>query len=263
MKKLIKRHIIKQFELVVINLMKYKGLKKIIVNSAFSNIPNDNNSRLKNFLAVLKKQGFYPRTVYDIGANRGMWSRNCMSVFPNAVYYLFEPQEKLLPKIHKKLEGYNNYKVFSVGVGDQNKTKDFTIHVREDSCSYLYTPEEAMDRGFDQITIPMIRLDDFVKKNELEMPSIIKIDAEGLDFEVLKGAGELLLHAEVVLVEVAIMNQRLPNTALKILETMESNGYRLFDITDLNRPFPNGVLWLCEFAFIKKNGILDKNYANL
>jgi hypothetical protein len=34
-------------------------------------------------------------------------------------------------------------------------------------------------------------------------------------------------------------------------------GYRLFDISDLNRPFQPRVLWLVELVFIKNNGIID------
>jgi hypothetical protein len=38
---------------------------------------------------------------------------------------------------------------------------------------------------------------------------------------------------------------------------MDSKGYRVFEITDINRPFSNRVLWLVELAFIRKNGYFD------
>jgi len=60
---------------------------------------------------------------------------------------------------------------------------------------------------------------------------------------------------------VGVMNKQFNNSALHVLSFMDSIGFRLFDITDLNRPFHNQVLWLCEFVFIKKGGVLDKNYA--
>jgi hypothetical protein len=37
---------------------------------------------------------------------------------------------------------------------------------------------------------------------------------------------------------------------------MYNKGYKLFEITDLNRPFENKVLWLVELMFIKKAGVL-------
>jgi len=48
-----------------------------------------------------------------------------------------------------------------------------------------------------------------------------------------------------------------------VINTMDSYRYKLFDITDLNRPFSNKVLWLVELAFVLKNGTLDKiNWQN-
>jgi hypothetical protein len=38
---------------------------------------------------------------------------------------------------------------------------------------------------------------------------------------------------------------------------MNEKGYRLFEITDINRPFQLQVLWLAELVFVKKNGIID------
>ena len=38
---------------------------------------------------------------------------------------------------------------------------------------------------------------------------------------------------------------------------MDENNYRLFDITDIIRPFQSQVLWLVELVFVKKNGFID------
>lgn len=38
---------------------------------------------------------------------------------------------------------------------------------------------------------------------------------------------------------------------------MDAYGYKLFDITDLNRPWSNNVLWLVELVFVLKNGTID------
>lgn len=44
---------------------------------------------------------------------------------------------------------------------------------------------------------------------------------------------------------------------------MNEKGYKLFDISDLNRPFDNKVLWLVELLFVLKDGRFDKtNWLN-
>ncbi len=183
-----------------------------------------------------------------------------MTFFPDAHFYLFEPQVRLEENIKENLKN-KKFKLFKVGVGSQNAELSFTIHDRDDSCSFRFSEEEAHLRGFSQITVPIVMLDDFIEKNQLPRPDILKIDAEGLDLEVLKGAKKTLAESvEVVLVEVGIMNTEIKNNTLEVLKVMDELGFRFFDITDLNRPFDNKVLWLCEFAFIKKGGMLDKDY---
>ena len=109
--------------------------------------------------------------------------------------------------------------------------------------------------------MPIVRLDTFIEQNKLPSPDLLKIDAEGFDIKVLMGAGKYLSETEVVLVEVGVMNKEIPNNAKDVLNFMDEQGFRLFEIIDLNRPFKNNILWLCEFVFIKKNGMLDKDYT--
>ncbi|MEZ4781125.1 MAG: FkbM family methyltransferase [Flavobacteriaceae bacterium] len=95
-----------------------------------------------------------------------------------------------------------------------------------------------------------------MSKSDFPFPDMVKIDAEGLDIEVLKGANNLFGKTEIFLVEVAVVNKNLKNTCLEVIKFMELNGYTLFDITDLNRPFGN-CLWLMELVFVLKNGVVN------
>jgi len=45
--------------------------------------------------ATLKRFGFAPRLVMDIGANHGNWTRCALQYFPEAEYVLIEPQNSL------------------------------------------------------------------------------------------------------------------------------------------------------------------------
>jgi hypothetical protein len=85
---------------------------------------------------------------------------------------------------------------------------------------------------------------------------MLKIDAEGLDLQVLEGATQLLGTTEIVLAEATIGQLDLENTAGAVIQAMDGYGYRLIDITDLNRSPAYGVLWLCEFAFLLKSSRL-------
>ena len=64
---------------------------------------------------------------------------------------------------------------------------------------------------------------------------------------------------EVFLVEVGIVNKVFSNSFLKVVNYMNEKNYRLFDITDINRPFDIPILWLAELAFVRKDGLIDSH----
>ncbi len=211
---------------------------------------------LSDFLKLLVSSGFEPSHVVDIGANRGNWTREVRQYFPQAQYTLFEPQVNLKQAMSDLLAD-SLVTLNSIGVGNKSSELLFTIHERDDSCSFALTEEQASTRGFKQVKVPVVTLDAHIAANNLEWPDFIKIDAEGFDLEVINGASKSLGKATLVLVECAVCNPSIQNTALAVIEAMDSRGFRPLDFTDLNRPWPNRVLWLTEIAFVKKGSKLD------
>lgn len=220
-------------------------------------LPEGKNLLLQTLFTNIKKMGLSPKHIVDIGANHGTWTREVLQYFPDAHYTLIEPQEWLKPSFQDLLDTNSKIAYHAVGAGSENGSFKFTIVDRNDSCSFRYTEEEANKMGYKQVEIPIITLNDLVKSNNLPIPDIVKIDAEGLDIEVLKGANELFGKTEIFMVEAGVVIKEFDNSFLKMINFMDENGYRLFEITDLNRPLALKVLWLVELAFVKKNGIID------
>lgn len=214
------------------------------------------NPLLKNFFDTLCKIGYQPKHIVDIGANHGNWTRLALQYFPDASYTLIEPQYWL--KSHfQDIINDDKIKYFPVGVGKKRGNFNFTIEEHDDSSTFRISKEEAEKRGLRQEVLPVVTLDNLITENLLSIPDIVKIDAEGLDLEVMEGSIELFGKTEIFILEVAINNKFFTNTIDKTIRFMEKNGYRLFDITDLNKPFPLKFLWLAEVVFVKKGGCLD------
>ena len=221
------------------------------------NAPEGKNLLLQTLFTNIKKMGLSPKHVVDIGANHGTWTRETLTYFPDAYFTLIEPQEWLKPSFQDLLDTNPKIAYHAAGAGSKSGSFKFTIVDRDDSCSFRYTEEEAKEMGYRQVDIPIITLNDLVKTMNLPIPDIVKIDAEGLDIDVLKGASELFGKTEIFMVEAGVVIKEFDNSFLKMINFMDENGYRLFEITDLNRPFALNVLWLVELAFVKKNGIID------
>lgn len=221
------------------------------------NRPNQekpSHANTRPLFQTLSRMGFQPAHVVDVGAHEGAWTRSALVYFPDSKYTLFEPQRSLLePQID--LDTTNVKKCF-VGVGPRTEDRLFTEHSRSDSYSFALTEEQAKERGFRQNLMSVVSLDEFLLHSDWPKPEVLKIDAEGWDLEVLRGATHVLTTCELVLLEAGVMNKRFKNTALSVMKEMDTRGFQLFDITDLNRTPSLGGLWNVELAFAKKGGVL-------
>jgi FkbM family methyltransferase len=227
------------------------------------NLIEKNENLLENLYIQLKQLGFIPQHIVDVGANHGNWTRTALRHFPDAYYTLLEPQEWLKDSITDLLDKNKKISFNGVGVGSKKGSFKFTLVNRDDSSSFRFTDEEAKKHGLSQIEVPVVTLNEFIGQLNIPTPAIIKIDAEGLDLDVLEGASDFFGKTELFLVEAGVGLKDIKNSFLNVVNFMDKNGYRLFDITDLNRPFEPSILWLTELAFIKKGGQLDSHKINL
>ena len=213
-------------------------------------------TRTQRMFDLLKRLGLSPDHIVDVGANHGNWSRTALKAFPAAKLSVFEPQKQLADK-HGDLDQNKRVALHYKGLGDFDGVASFTFHPRDDSSSFLYSETEAAEQGFEQGEVEICRLDTAMASSDFGMPEIVKIDAEGLDLKVLDGAPETIAQAQVVLIEATVACPEYPNTAAIIFRKMDSLGFRLFDVTDLNRTPELGVLWLIEAVFVRKGCSVD------
>lgn len=217
---------------------------------------------ISTFFNCVKDSGLEVNLVLDIGANRGGWTKDVLEIFPEAEYHLFEPQYWLLNE--NLVKDHPNVSVHKFAVSAEPGKTAFTIHPeRDDSSTLCITHEQANEKGWKQMEIDVTTIDHFISENKLEAPEIIKVDAEGNDLNVIRGGKRILGKTEIILIEASVVSPAFENTLTKVNETMELNGYKLFDITDLNRPFKRRILWLTELAYIKKGGTIDRFYSNI
>jgi FkbM family methyltransferase len=212
---------------------------------------------LDEFCHLLLTLDFKPLHIVDVGANHGNWTRSALRYFPDAYYTLLEPQHWLEKSISDLLAKNKKISFNPVGAGSQAGSFKFTVVDRDDSSSFRFTDADAQKHGFSQIDVPVVTLNSFINELNRPVPDIVKIDAEGLDIEVLKGASGFFGKTEIFMVEAGVGSTAIENSFLNIINFMDQHNYRLFDITDINRPFDLKVLWLTELVFVRKNGIID------
>ena len=214
----------------------------------------------------MQGRGFAPKHIMDVGANHGKWTRIALTYFPDAyytdAYYTpIEPQDQLRAHVADLLTRYSRIRWVGVGASDTSGTLPFTMFSRDDRSSFTPTPEAAKANGMRQVEVPVTTLNEVARTGNAPCPDIVKIHAEGFDLRVVAGASELVGKTDIFLLEAAICGDLMTrttgsgkvfeNSLGKVIETMARAGYRILDITELNRSPKHGALWLCEVAFLR------------
>jgi FkbM family methyltransferase len=237
-----------------------QGIQKFLSMFGYRLLPLTNMElcSLERFFPLLKRSGFAPKHIWDVGANHGNWTRAAIGYFPDAEYTLIEPQDALKAHVQDLIRSGHKILWISAGAGNRAGTLPLYVATLDHSSSFLDVPrikEEAVQR----VEVPMRTLNEIRTTSSLPVPEMLKVDAEGLDLRVLEGATDLLGHTEIVLAEGSIGQLDFENMAGALIDAMDDYGYRLVDITDVLRSPNSDALWLCEFAFLLKSSGLLKH----
>lgn len=233
-------------------------VKKSIAALGYELVPAETLQPIWNlarFFQLLNSFGFSPRHIWDVGANRGAWTRAAIRYFPDSEFTLLEPQDQLKENIEDLIRLGHKIRWINAGAGAHSGRFPFYVDRRDPGSSFLDLPRITQE-AVQCIEVPMFSLNEVLASLSLPVPEMLKIDAEGLDLKVLEGATHLLGKTEIILAEASINQLDFENTPRALIDAMEGYGYRLIDITDLNRSPAHGVLWLCEFAFLQKSSLL-------
>ena len=92
---------------------------------------------LTQFFPLLKQLGFEPKSIWDVGANRGDWTRAALQYFPSADYTLIEPQDHLKEAIAGEMRA--GHKIRWVNAGASNGPGVLPLYVfgKDQSSSFL------------------------------------------------------------------------------------------------------------------------------
>jgi FkbM family methyltransferase len=181
---------------------------------------------------------FPPLYIIDIGASGGIHPR--WKVFdPNFIAVLFEPDPREFDNLKNYYINKYNYIVLNSALSDSVGEIEF-YQCRKQQVSSVYRPNYKLLKKFSdaerlevvsRLKISVDTLDRQLKKNEINDVAFIKIDTQGHEFSILKGASDVLENVIGLELEVEFMpiyeNQPLFRD---IDEFVTGFGFEIFDI---------------------------------
>jgi FkbM family methyltransferase len=171
-------------------------------------------------------------TVVDIGASWGLFSYHLARlVGRNGAVLSYEPHPMNTPVLEQLARARSNVSFRPVAVSDMNGTADLQVPV---FGNRHVTAQSSLAHGFDgqrgvrveKVTVPTVRLDDEVGGRRVDL---VKIDVEGHELSVLRGAGETLRrYLPTLLIEI---EQRHLDCPIKdVFTEIDDIGYALYFI---------------------------------
>ncbi|MCP9768226.1 FkbM family methyltransferase [Lacihabitans sp. LS3-19] len=211
------------------------------------------------FLEGIKSRGISPKNILDIGAHKADWSLSTSEIFPDAAFYMIEPQEELKPFIDSFLKNHKGA-WFLGGAGAENG--ELTLSVWDDFAGSSFLLPEGQESGKKQRKVPIYSVDGLIAEGKMPIPDICKIDVQGFEIEVLKGAKSILGKTDIFILE-ASMFKFSPNQPLlhEIIDYMCKNGYVIYDFAGFaNRPLDKALGQL-DICFVLENSPLRQNHG--
>jgi FkbM family methyltransferase len=199
------------------------------------------------------------RIVFDIGANRGQTLLQFRPFFRNAHLYCFEPDPEAFAYLERVASAVESVSVFNVALGSSDGEMTLYCNAASEGNSLLEVSHEIEEgtapgwlRPKGRKQVPVHRLDTFCGERCIERIDLLKLDTQGYEAEVLRGAKRLLKHKAINLILAEVQfSEYYENQAYfdDVYAVLKGSGYRLVDLYQKFRA-EDESLTACDALFV-------------
>ena len=206
-------------------------------------------------LDFLKMQGV--SDVVDVGANCGQFSLLCRHWLPESTIYAFEPLRQPAERFGKLFAEDSHTHLFLAAIGAESAEVEMHVSKAMDSSSLLPIgpTQSAVFPGTEESHLERVRvapLGAFVEPEALSERSLLKIDVQGYELEVLRGCERLLDRFSAVYVECSFVElYEGQSLAHEVIDWLHGRGFYLAQI-GLVTFDPAGLSVQGDFLFLRR-----------
>jgi len=204
---------------------------------------NNHHSSSNGELSVIKKLIKDGDVVFDIGASRGDWSAYVFSNHNFVSLYAFEP----IPNVYELLEkSFRNKNGLAYNLAFSNHIGERLFYYYADNYAHSrlsgFYDRKILKKRFrskpEEIVVHVDTLDNFCFKNGINKIDFLKIDTEGEELNVLKGASDLLANKAISIMQFEYGGCYIDSksTLYEVYNLLLEYGYFIFRI------IPKGLL---------------------
>ena len=194
--------------------------------------------------------------ILDVGANRGQFSLISRIVKPAIPIVAFEPLPSEAEVFLRVTSGFANVQLHQTALGENVGEAEIHLSRSADSSSLLPIGEtqRKIFRDTDEVgtlKVPVKRLDDFKSEWGKYSPILLKIDVQGYELSVLKGAVETLKRCAFVYVECSETELYIGQALYRdVADFLEQQGFK--QQSRYNETVVDGKLVQADYLFCAK-----------
>ncbi len=150
------------------------------------------------YLVSLARQGYNPAVIYDIGSSLLYWCSEAQRIWPGAIVICFDGMEEL-----DFLYESTPFQFLPAILSDSAKVVKWDQNDRLPGGNSYFREKKGHtfpENRYRECTT--VTLDEVVQQKHLPYPDLIKLDVQGAESDVLRGATKCLEHCTRLIVEI-------------------------------------------------------------
>jgi FkbM family methyltransferase len=193
--------------------------------------------------AYIRRLGFRPQTIIDVGAANG--TPQLYAAFPDAQLILVEPLQEYFEEIGQLLARRHGVHI-PAAAGSSEGELELRVEPRCTVRSSHYSGH-PLERTGDTLTprrVQVTTLDRIIANHAFPEPFGLKIDTEGAELEVIRGAAATLERTLFVIAEVSVLHDRFEGSYsfAQFIAAMDQAGFEVCDLLGIARAASSHVV---------------------
>ncbi len=201
-------------------------------------------------------------TFFDVGANYGQYSEMIKRKNNDVSIYSFEAHPKTFEHLKKTSSLYQKFNVYNYAIGNpeigDQKIKLYDYDGEDGSQHASVHKEVFLDiyqaKTIKEHYVDLISLSDFCAKNKIGKISFLKIDTEGNELDVLKGAKDLINNSKIDFIHFEFNVMNLGKTRFYDFWILLNENYSIY------RLLPYGLAHIKTYDAIQTEIFHYQNY---
>lgn len=142
--------------------------------------------------------------IFDVGANIGEYSKMVRELFPESHIYSFEPHPVTFLKLKESEKEYK-LNIYNTGMGEFLKEMELFDYKSEDGSPRASLYKDVIERQYNSSSVAhkvnISTIDIFSENNNIENIDLLKIDVEGNELSVLRGAKNMVKENKIKIIQ--------------------------------------------------------------